>query len=127
MLNKEALLRSLDSLVLMGTPALDDERIREYVVLCNETLLYISNHANKDHVLKEFYGKFPPIELKEFNKPSDKIIDFIFRFINAVLYSRSYIWRQGMSPEHRKYIDTIHEQMPVINTLSSELIMRIGE
>jgi hypothetical protein len=111
----------------MGIPALPDERIREYVVLYNETLRYINNHINEDSLLKEFYGKFPAIELKEFNKPIDKIIDFIFRFLGDVLFSGRYIRHERMSPEHRKYINSIHETMPLVNTIASELIMRIGE
>ncbi len=127
MLNREALKRSLNSLVELGTPELDDERIREYVVLYNETLKYISNHLNEDSVLKEYYGKFPKIELKEFNKPSEKFLDLTFRFINDVIFSKSYARGQGMSPEHRKYIDSVRETMPEISTIASELIMRIGE
>jgi|GEM_PF-2616807 hypothetical protein len=123
LLNREALARSLDSLIQMGNQGLDADHVREYVVLYIDTLKYIRMHLEESETLKELYYKFPLIELKEFDKP----IDGIMSFVGGLIGSRSRVAAGSSNPRLEKYRQEILEKMPLINTIASEMIMRLGE
>ncbi len=130
MLNRDALNRSLDSLIQMGNQGIEVEQIREYVVLYNQTLQYIREHFLESETLRLLYGKFPVIEYQEFNTPSDKAksvgASIFWTIVNAAslgLVSGPAI----MNPKLDDYYNNLLEKIPVINTLASEMIMRLGE
>ena|ERR1700739_87298 len=123
LLNREALARSLDSLIHMGNEGLDADHVREYVVLYIDTLKYIRMHLEESETLKELYYKFPPIELKEFDKP----IDSIMSFVGGLIGRRSRAVAGSSNPRLEKYRQEILEKMPLISTIASEMVMRLGE
>ena len=130
MLNRDALNRSLDSLIQMGNEGIEVEQIREYVVLYNQTLQYIRDHFVESEALRLLYGKFPAIEYKEFNTSSDKAkssVAWLFWTIISGVTGGLIRTPAAMNPEIDKYYNDILEKIPVVNTIASEMIMRLGE
>jgi hypothetical protein len=124
-LNTEALARSLNSIIELGNKELWIENIREYVVLYNETLRYIKEHLSESDVLQELYGKFPEIEYREFNTPADKVLTF-FNWILQI-GGRRRLYTQTFNPRLNQYRHEILEAMPLISTIASEMMMRLGK
>jgi len=124
-LNTEALARSLNSIIELGNKELWIENIREYVVLYNETLRYIKEHLSESDVLQELYGKFPEIEYREFNMPADKVLTF-FNWILQI-GGRRRLYTQTFNPRLNQYRHEILEAMPLISTIASEMMMRLGK
>jgi hypothetical protein len=125
-LDRIALDRSLESLIEEGKEPLDFEEYRDYVVLYNNTLKYIKDNQSESETLKELYPRFPEIELKEFNKPIDYILGFIFSFFEYQRASGSQsILRYN--PRWIKYRNDLYDNQRLIYTLASEMIMRVGE